>query len=137
MRSCHLHTNRLALVHAGPSDFWELWDLWSEADIACSLFSRQHVALDLATTIFESRQSGFPDGLGMWLMKAGNSNGAVGFLSLARRPLPRAEDDTPLHDEVELQVAVRPRARRLGFAFEAARALVRHAFADLDLPGPV
>lgn len=111
-----LFTPRLRLCPAGLSDRWELFELWEQPDVHHRLFgSSAPLALPQALARFE-RYARTPPGL--WILRSPVSGHALGFVAL---------------QGAELSIAVAPDARRRGYATEAARALIHHAIARLDM----
>lgn len=127
------HTAQLTLQPADSSNFWELWDIWSEPDICRWMFGEVAVTLELANEAFDQLQAGAFEGLGVWMLKPSRGTRSIGFASLTRGTLPETGRILP-RGPVEMKLAVRPLARRLSCGHEAARALIRHVFDDLGQP---
>lgn len=131
-RPHRLFTAQLTLEQAVSSDFWRVWDIWSEPDIARQVFSQPAPSLKAALEAFESWQAGSGEGLGLWIIRSTLGDHALGCVSLARR-LFANPGGTQLCGPVEFQIAMQPGARGRGLAHEAARAVIRHAFSNAEL----
>jgi RimJ/RimL family protein N-acetyltransferase len=125
----NLYTAQLALLFTKPSDFWELWDLWSNSDIGRRMLSCEKASLDLAIASYDARQIDASLGSGIWLIKTSNGVWPIGCASLVRSTL-RDSSGLARQEGLDLQIELVPRALGQGLAQEAARALVRHAFSQ-------
>ena len=131
--SAKLFTSQLTLERAGPSDFWVVWDIWSELDISRQVFGEHPPSLDDAINAYDAWQAGANEGLGLWMIKPFLGGQAIGCVSLARRQF-EAKGGTQLSGPVEFQIAMRSSMRNMGRAHEAARAVIRHGFSGASLP---
>jgi RimJ/RimL family protein N-acetyltransferase len=122
-----LDTPNLRLEPAVTTDFWNLWEIWSIPDIATRIFGNQPAdSLDLAMDTFEVWTTGQEEGLGTWIIRS-TSGQTLGCASLSRRPRPSSASGGSPVMPVDFRIALKPSARRWGFAREAASALIRDA----------
>ena len=126
-------TTRLTLVPAAASDLETLWALWSDREVRRFLFDDQEVSRELATEVLSGLLAAAPRGLGLWLARERASAAAIGCGALM--PVGNAAEYEPaLAGLVEPMAALHPAWWGRGYATEALRALVDHAFGALDLP---
>lgn len=118
-----LETERLRLRPAEHADLDRLWALWTDADVRRFLWddetiSREHAAEVLGGLL----EAGAGSGRGLWTVWAGGD--FAGCCGLIETTDP-AEPD-PL-------CALLPAVQGRGYATEALRAMIDHAFADLGV----
>jgi len=127
-----LSTDRLRLRPALAADGNTLWRLWTEPEVRRYLLDDVVVSQERAAELLEEWRGLEGDGLGLWVIASSDTDWLVGCAGLF--PVTTAAEFEPrLRGEVEPLVAVRPELWRRGFASEALRALLAHAFELLDL----
>lgn len=125
-----LRTDRLALVPLTPDDVESLLDFFNEPAVGRYLLDGESVDRAWVVAEVEASEDRFGDnGAGLWTMRAATVDGACAGVP----ELLGVVGFRPFFDPPELQLlyAVHPAAWGRGFATEAARAAVGHAFGTL------
>jgi Acetyltransferase (GNAT) domain len=122
-----LYTAELALVFARPSAFWELWDLCSDSEICRWMLSGQQRTMELAIASYEARMADAAQGMGIWLIKQGDTQRPIGCVSLAPSSSP-GFDSPRRFAALDLHIALLPIGDAKSVAQEVARAVIRYAF---------
>jgi [ribosomal protein S5]-alanine N-acetyltransferase len=120
-----IRTERLTLTPATRDDLDALLALWRDPDVRRWLWDDQEVSREKAASVLDSAIAVSHQGVGMWTVRVGDEDALAGYVGL-RPTTPSAL--------VEPQAAFHPGYRRRGYATEALRALLDHAFGTLDLP---
>lgn len=128
MRNLDLHTPRLHLQHVEPSDSWELWELLDTPAIRVPLLRGHSIPMEAMAGFLAPHIAQAPS---LWVMRARRTARALGFVSI-RGLLPSASSlrGTGPH---ELILALSPAVRGMGYATEAAHAVIEHAFDSLQV----
>lgn len=132
-----LHTRRLALRPATPADVDTLWALWTHPDVRRFLWDDATIPRARAAETVAACQAHAADGLGLWLLLRWGEGGAqedcVGCAGLLR--VDAAGQFLPaLAGGIEPLIALAPTAWHQGYATEALRRVLDHAFRTLGLP---
>ncbi len=132
MTQATLTTTRTTLVPATLDDLDALWEIWRDPDVRRYLFDDQPVPRERAAEVLEGCRGEAARGLGLWTIRA-EPDAIIGCAGLMPAET-IAEYDPTLRGLVEPIVALAPSHWHRGFAVEALRALVEHAFGALALP---
>ena len=121
-----ISTERLTLRELTAGDAAFLLALHSDPDFIANVGDRGVHSLEDARRYIDQvlRRSYLEHGFGLWLMATKESGEAVGLCGLVRRDW---------HPYVEIGFALLPAARRRGYVFEAAAAVVPFARDSLHL----
>ena len=118
-----LTTERLRLVPAGHADLDALWRLWTEPEVRRYLWDDVEIPRERAAEVLDGLlAAGAETGRGLWTIRADGET--VGCCGLVVTTSP--EEPDPL-------CALLPAHQGRGYAAEALRALIAHAFADLGV----
>lgn len=120
-----LTTERLTLTPAAPDDLDALWALWTDADVRRFLWDDRAVTREEAAGVLDDCLAAAADGLGLWTVRAHGDDALAGCVGLLPANPPPGVG--PL-------VALHPSRQHRGYAAEALRAVLGHAFATLRLP---
>jgi RimJ/RimL family protein N-acetyltransferase len=126
-----LVTARLGLVPVRPDDADALHAQWNDAEVGRYLWDGQPVSRETVAAVVSASQTSFATlGFGLWALRGTGTSIApsrdiVGFCGLRR---PEGETDP------ELLFALDRSAWGAGFATESVAAVLKYAFAVLDLP---
>lgn len=122
-----IETERLILRAPEPRDHDALHRLWSDPLVMADLGPVKSRADTLATI---ARHDGYrARGLGFWTTERRDDGVVVGFCGL--KP---GADDTPVAGAIEIGWTILSAHWGLGYAREAARASLAHAWAHSDAP---
>jgi [ribosomal protein S5]-alanine N-acetyltransferase len=117
-----LHTDRLLLRPAEPSDVDALWALWTHPDVRRYLWDDEAISRERAAqAVFSLRQTSAL-GLGLWTMQLGLEAPLIGCAGL------RGTETVGL---IEPLVALHPTAWGRGLATEGLGVMLRYAFQQL------
>ncbi|MCC6739098.1 MAG: GNAT family N-acetyltransferase [Planctomycetia bacterium] len=120
-----LETPRLHLAPANASDAQALQSLWNEPEVRKYLWDGEEVPLEKAREAVEAMNAGFREkGYGLWCVSLRHSGVLAGFCGL------RGFGDA---GAVELLFGLAPSRTGQGYATEAARAVLAHAFGACGL----
>lgn len=128
-----LHTPRLVLVPVAHGDYERVRAHWARDEVRRFLFDGREITHDVARPAFDAHagvegSAAAAAGLGLWCVHCRDADGAcgpfVGVVGLVRIA----------SDEPELLHSLEPDAWGRGYAGEADRRLLDHAFDDLRLP---
>jgi [ribosomal protein S5]-alanine N-acetyltransferase len=121
-----LETARLVLDELVPDDLPGLRDVLGDP-VAMAAYERAFTADESREWLDRQHERYRVDGFGLWAVRDRATGAFLGDCGLTRQ---RIEDDEVLEVGYHLRRAVWGR----GYATEAARACVAHAFAELDAP---
>jgi RimJ/RimL family protein N-acetyltransferase len=128
-----LATGRLELRPAGDDDLDALWTIWADPDVRRYLFDDVPVTRERAAEVLAESAAAASKGLGLWSVRTSANAGAIigcaGLLPVTTM----AEYDPSLAGSVEPVIALAPAMWGCGYASEALRAVIRHAFDTLDM----
>jgi RimJ/RimL family protein N-acetyltransferase len=123
-----IRTERLTLAPATDADLDALLALWTDPDVRRFLWDDREISRDEAAGVLADCISASEDGLGLWTVRVGDEDALAGCVGLLpANPPPGTEPLAAFH----------PRHWGSGYATEALRALLDHAFATLRLPALV
>jgi ribosomal-protein-alanine N-acetyltransferase len=120
-----IQTERLTLSPATAGDLDALLALWTDPDVRRFLWDDREVSREEASEVLEECVALSEDGLGLWIVRVGDEDALAGCVGL------RPADPPP---QIEPLAAFHPAHWGSGYATEALRALLDHAFATLGLP---
>jgi len=121
-----VETERLVLRPPAESDLADLIDMHADIRVMKTLGGPQE-ADQVQDALIESQEHWDAHGFGHWVVRRRSDERFLGRCALRRVEVDGA-------DEVEIGWAIRADDQRLGYATEAARALLPIAFETLDLP---
>jgi RimJ/RimL family protein N-acetyltransferase len=116
-----LRTERLTLSPATAGDLDALLALWTDPDVRRYLWDDRVVSRDEAAEVLDDCIAISEDGLGLWIVRAGDEDAVAGCVGLRPTPEPGVEPLAAFH----------PRYWGRGYATEALRALLDYAFGTL------
>ncbi|HEU4452238.1 MAG TPA: GNAT family N-acetyltransferase [Longimicrobium sp.] len=116
-----IRTERLTLTPVTRDDLDALLALWRDPDVRRYHWGDQEVPRKKAARILDSAIAVSDQGIGMWAVRVGDEDALAGYVALRPTPAPG----------VELVAAFNPGYRRRGYATEALRALLGHAFGTM------
>lgn len=116
-----LRTERLTLAPATAGDLDAILALWTDPDVRRYRWDDRVVSREKAAAVLDDVIAISEDGLGLWIVRVEGEDAVAGCVGLRPTPAPGVE---PL-------VAFHPRYRGHGYATEALRALLDHAFGTL------
>lgn len=120
-----LHTARLVLRPIAPDDVTYLYALWTDPEVRRYLWDDKIIEEDIVRAVIEASGDSFErHGFGQWLLVHRETGAPIGFCGL------RYVDNGP---EVELLYGLHPDDWGEGYATEACRAVLNHAFAAAGL----
>lgn len=119
-----LHTNRLRLQPCQIDDLDSLHELWIDANLRRFLFDDRQISLEEARAFIDTSMANFKDrGYGIWLFYEHQSDLIAGFAGLLNS----------LQRFPSLTFGTRPQLWGRGYSTEAATAVLRYAFDELEL----
>ena len=119
-----IHTPRLTLRPCAAEDVDALHRLWTEPSVRRYLWDDQVISRERAAEVVRDSVACFAHrGFGQWLVLAGEGEPLIGFCGL--RPF----GEPP---QIEILYGLAPEHRGRGLATEAARAVLRYGFEELD-----
>ena len=125
-----LATERLSLRSYAAGDLDELLPIWRDPDVRRYLFDDKEVSRETAESIVAKCMAEADAGLGLWKIRVAEST--VGCAGLYR--VGNVADYAPeLVGEVELLIALAPRAWGEGYGAETVGAVLAHGFDTLGL----
>lgn len=127
-----LMSERLVLLPACPDDLDMLWALWRDPEVRRYLFDDQAVSREQAQRMLQDSLLQAETGLGLWLVYPWGNAPALGCVGLLRSELAALALPGP-GQAVETLAAFRPEHWGHGYAHEALKTLVQHAFDALGL----
>jgi ribosomal-protein-alanine N-acetyltransferase len=120
----HLHSARLRLRPVRRDDLDAILALWTDPSVRRFLFDDRVIARDGASAFVEDSAANFCRcGYGLWLVFASGQPRIAGFAGLLH----------PLPQPPSLLFGTHPECWNRGYATEAARAVLQHAFEVLGL----
>jgi ribosomal-protein-alanine N-acetyltransferase len=124
-----LFTPRLHLCAAEPEDCWELHEIWSAPQVSGDQFDGQPPTLESALRFIESSRTAMPP---LWVIRSRRTTRAIG--SVAMCPFLSEPERSPVGaTSGTFSASIRPGLWGHGYAFEAANAVIDHAFAAQGL----
>jgi RimJ/RimL family protein N-acetyltransferase len=120
-----IETERLTLSPVTAGDLDALLELWRDPDVRRFLWDDREVAREEASEVLDACTALGEDGLGLWTVRIRENDALAGCVGL--RPA-----ETP--PQIEPLAAFHPVHWGSGYATEALRAVLDHAFATLALP---
>jgi [ribosomal protein S5]-alanine N-acetyltransferase len=125
-----LTTPRLDLEPVVRDDVDVLWAIWREPAVRRYLFDDVPVTRERVEQILDEILPSAVHGLGLWLTRERGSTRAVGVVGLRHT---HVTHDPTLAGTVEVLVALESAVWGRGYATEALRAMLDHAFGTLGL----
>jgi ribosomal-protein-alanine N-acetyltransferase len=120
-----LETERIRLRPFAPSDLEGLRRLWAEPPVRRHLWDDRVISAEETASVISASIDSFTTlGFGYWGLISKETDLLIGFCGLRQFGNP---------SEIELLYGITPDFWGLGLATEAAREVVRYAFAELNL----
>lgn len=131
--STGLQGPRLSLVPATAADLPYLQRLWDDPAVRRFLFDDQPVPMERAAAALRMCRDATPRGGGLWMIRPTEGGPSIGCIGLYEADA-SALLEPRLAGLLEPVVALEPARWGQGYAVEALRALLHHAFDRLALP---
>lgn len=127
-----LETDRTRLVPATERDVDALWALFRDPIVRRFLWDDVAIEREAAAEVVASAAAQNGDGRGLWIVRARGDDRMLGCVALVAAG-PAAAFEPRMAGGVEVLVALASESQRRGFATEALRAVLDHAFDTLAI----